>query len=656
MENLKKTNLNFFINTFSIFSLIFIFIQFERYKDSSEKWDIFLFLILIFTTLTIIFLLYKAEFLFEKRNLLLSFILIYSIFKSISTYEYRPFQNFDYPSYMYIWLGFGPIVLLIGIFLIPIIYKLLLKQNNYFKVIKISMSIYLFTSLLLGVFQTNKSLIDFLHSNYIFDEIFSVLVGQVPFVDFIPQYQTLFIFISSLLKTQYLNLIINFNLFLFFISSLFVAIFGIFLVKNSNKDFDIYTASILVLPLVLVSPPFYSRLSSGGTIFSLLSSYPVRLLPFFLLFILFKKHINQGMQKNDKYLYLIFYLSGLNVLNNFEFGITTFLSYLSILLFINFFEKGNSNNYKLIKLLFFFLFGFLSIPIIYKLFNIDFNFNYLGWFTKNFSTSNILGTKIDIPGPGMFILPLGFTLFLSHIYIYKKNYVNNLISFNLRKNSLFGILIGSFFIFSLPYYINNSCACGQLQIFLILIAISFGLFLGSYLDFSKKEFENFNFSKKEFKNLNFLLFSFITSLIISAIILAPTPKKEFERIASSNNWPNEELVKLFNEIEVFKKNSSITELGYYGSYSRIVEFKTKTTALSPVSGIENLINNSEYDFQNYLYNLTCNKIKSKNFNIIIVDTVASKYLEQQSYNLCGAYELDNKYKFSEITILKIKNK
>ena len=109
-----------------------------------------------------------------------------------------------------------------------------------------------------------------------------------------------------------------------------------------------------------------------------------------------------------------------------------------------------------------------------------FNLKYLGYFTFNFISSNALGVKIDIPGPSLFLVPLIFTIFITHIRILN-NTDKEVSNYALvQRNSFIGLGFRTFFsIMGLPYYINTSNAAGQLQFFLILVSFNFSLLFGS---------------------------------------------------------------------------------------------------------------------------------------------------------------------------------
>ena len=404
-----------------------------------------------------------------------------------------------------------------------------------------------------------------------------------------------------------------------------------------------------------MAPIFYNRIGSGGTIPSLLSNYPIRLFPFFIIFVILK--FGYSFENKEikivkrKFVALAFFLAGLNLYNNFEFGVATILSITSLILLIEFIKLKKLNINQKVLYLFALFLGIIFIPFLYYLNGYQFNFNYLGYFVRSFVSSNALGVKIAIPGPSLFLLPLMFSTFISHIKIIN-NTNSEFENYNLiQRNSFIGISIGLISIFGLPYYINTSYAAGQLQFFLLLISLNFCIFLGSVITLKKF---NILLNVKN-SNLNEKILIFIIAIFIASTVISSTPFREIQRLSNNTemqSWPDYETNNIFSEILEIKSMSPYKKVGYLGSYSRVVGYHTETHPLSLVSGVDNVNINGKFQFQHELYKVSCDEIFKLNIDYVVVDRVAFYNLALDQNYLCEKYVLNSDHNFEYIFILE----
>jgi len=656
-ESIPELNniINFFINSFGIYSAIFIFLQFERYEGNSEKWDLLLFGLLLAFTFVIFYLLYTKNNSLDKASFAISSLLVYTIIKGVGVFEYRDFKKFEYSSELYIWLGFGIPVLIIALIVSPLVTKILFDNSKIFKIIRLVLFVYLLCSFILTYFQRTNSLIDTFHSSYIFDELLALKAGSLPFYNFIPQYQSFYSFIGFLVPDTELIKIVDIYLILFFLSYLLITFQSVKWIKNSSEYFNYINSTILFMPFLVVAPIFYNRIGSGGTIPSLLSNYPIRLLPFFIIFVILKFGYSFEKKKIEivekKFVSFAFFLAGLNLYNNFEFGIVTLLSITSLILLLEFiqFKKLNINQ-KVFYIIPLFL-GIILIPILYYLNGYQFNFDYLGYFVRSFVSSNSLGIKIAIPGPSLFLVPLIFSTFISHIKILS-NTNSEIENYNLiQRNSFIGISIGLVSIFGLPYYINTSYAAGQLQFFLLLISLNFCIFLGSMI--ALKKFNIFLDIKNS--NLNEKILIFTIAIFIASTVISSTPYREIQRLSNdteNQSWPDYEMNNIFSEIVEIKSMSPNQNIGYLGNYSRVVGYHTDIHPLSLVSGVENVNINGKFEFQQELYKVSCDEIFRLNIDYVVVDRIAFYKLALDQNFLCEKYVLNSDHSFEYIFVLE----
>ena len=206
-----------------------------------------------------------------------------------------------------------------------------------------------------------------------------------------------------------------------FITTLLTIFICLKFVKDSNNKFNYLTSILLTIPFLVVAPIFYLRQSDLGTMATLLSSFPIRLFPSIVLIYLCLSSIKFGKDKisfNKTVLSVTGLLAGLNIWNNYEFALVIIVTILGLVFLLHVEDK----KIKLKKLLppsFIFiinsLIGFSIIPIFYNFRNIDLNFSYLGWWTRQFA-KGFGNTRIMIPGPSMFVLSMMFVLFAIHFY------------------------------------------------------------------------------------------------------------------------------------------------------------------------------------------------------------------------------------------------
>lgn len=652
--------INLFINVFSIFSGLFVLIQFERYEGNSEKWDLLLFFLLLFISLLFLFAIYKKKNFLFQNNPFLSLLGAYSVFKGVSVKEYRTWPGMDGPAENFLWFGFGVEVFVLAILISPFIVNFLFSNNFYFKIVRLTIFLYLISSFLLSYFQLTNSLIDLVHSSYIFDEILSIKSGQYPYQDFIPQYQSFYTFLAYFFKSGELVVFLDMILILIYAFTILIYLMSIKIIKDSYVNFNLINSVIIFTPFLIVAPIFYNRIGYGGTMAALLTGYPVRILPFFLIFYLFMKGLNFSLENtvievNKKYLLASFVLCGINIMNNFEFGLAILFSLITVLVIVDFVASKRFGDIvkSVFTMLIASLIGLVLVIFFYYIFRLEFNFNYIGWWFRQYAQSNALGTKIQIPGPSQFVLPLLFATFISHCYYLKKYFNQDPENITIIKNSITGLGFSLFSIFGMPYYIGRSFASGQLQIFLLPIALSFSILLGTILTNIKDN--SINYAKVNLKNLNSIFFITILSLVISAILVSATPKSELNRILDSeNNWPTESQKIMFDEISTFQKVNSFENMGFFGDFSNIVYYETNLYPIAKVSGIDNVKNNSVYNFQNYLYNEACAVVDMNKFDYIVADTNANKSLNFAQNGFCNNYKIDKNFQYSEIFILKRK--
>ena len=667
LKNIKFTGFDnssvyLFLNLFAILNLIFIILQFERYEVASERWDLLLFLLLGFLTIFFCITLIFNQKLLLKVNYLTIFLAFYGLFKGITTIESWDLGNWDLPFSYYLWSGFGWQVLLLSCILSFFIYEILLSDKTIFKVLRATLAIYLLSSTLLAYWQNSSSLIEVTHSNHVFNELFGIKNSKYHFSSFIPQYQSLYTFLGLFINNKTATEYVDMQLLIMYGSTLCTIFICLKLVKDSNSKFNYINSILLTFPFLVVAPIFYLRQSDLGTMATLLSAFPIRLFPSILLMYICSlsiKFYNKSFIINKKLFVLTGVFSGLNIWNNFEFALAIVATICGFLFLLHF----NNKSIDVRKLItaysqYFssFIVGFAIVPFFYFINDIEINFNFLGWWPRQFA-SGFGNAKIVIPGPSMFVLSMMFILFAMHFYyLYNsEQFVNNNIEI-IKNNSSKGLLISLFCIFGSPYYLNRSFASGQLQLFLFFIAVSFSILIGTILLTSNKKIYIFDSVENIKNNLVNLFLMLIISIFVSSVIISATPMYEYKRIVNSReapNWPGDNFSKIFDEVEKYnnKNNFNPDEIGYFGDFSEIVEYKTGVKSLMFISGAIDVVN--FMDLENYSKNpylQSCELFRQFNFELIIVDNLTYERQNLDQKNLCNLYEVYDSY--DAIKVLK----
>ena len=651
------------LNLFAALNFIFIILQFERYENNSERWDLLLFLLLGLTTISFCLIyMFNRETLF-KTNYLIIFFAFYGLFKGVATIEFRVLDIWEKPFSYYLWSGFGWQVILVSFLLSFFIYNFLFSESKLNTFNRLFLSIYLVSSALLAYWQNTNSLIDVNHSNHVFNELFAAKNSKLHFSSFIPQYQSLYTFLGIFIKNKTTEEFIDAQLLIMFITTLLTILICLKFVKDSNSKFNYLTAVILTLPFLVVAPIFYLRQSDLGTMATLLSAFPIRLFPSILLIYLCLSSIKfdiGNISFNKAKISITGFLAGLNIWNNYEFAlvtIVTILGFISLLCV----ENKKIKFKKLLPPSIIFIInsviGFSIIPIVYNFRNIELNFSYLGWWTRQF-VNGFGNTRIMIPGPSMFVLSMMFVLFAIHFYFlysYKQYPEKNFQS--IIKNSSTGLIISIFCILGSPYYLNRSYASGQLQIFLFFIAVSFAILIGTLVITSgshkKYAFDSFASLKNNLVNLFFMT---LLATFVSSVLISSTPYYEYKRIASTinnPNWPDSNFSKIFEEIEKYyiKNNILPEEIGYFGDFSEIVEYKTGVKSLMFITGAIDVVNfQDSFDYQKNVYQQSCDIVKQFDSELIIIDKLTYERQRLSENNFCESYYVFDTY--DAIKVLK----
>jgi len=578
----NRSTFNLFVKLASYTSVVVFLAQLLRTNNRSERIDQFIFL----SCVTISFLLMVHEFRSKKNfkvTRLSSLGFLIFIIGIFGVEKHPQINGVDLNKIL--WLGFGPFILLGVLLTLPFIFYIY-SWKNLNRAVQI-----IFNFLAIGVvmivipaaWQGGNSIIDNYHSEYLINENLSVAAGHIPYVDFIPQYGTLYSWLLAPLKNYFdADGLVTVSLYMMSVGTIFALAIGVWLVYTAMNKKSLALAVLLVIPLTSVAQ-FPGRNSFTGTIYTLLSAIPTRIMPgVFVGLLLINSLLNPSKTKNKIiYVFVVPIILGLNLWNSQDFSIALVFSVFALIFF-----STKINFTKILLMLISFIFGFFLYPIFLNLINQQVEWNWYGLFLRNFGkSSNAVGSEpFTTPGPVFITLPLVISLvFASFFVLIKSRYLGLSLSEIERRAILTSSLFSLWTLFGFAYYLNRSYASGQMQILFLPLSIAsatfFAYLFGSGLPtWAPKDF--FKKDKWNRMNLNesfgYLLIGIITTLPVASLIAMPSPQIELDRLSKShaeNSWPkptNKEAFKLItSELE------SSGDVYYFGSSANYVELKYK---------------------------------------------------------------------------------
>jgi hypothetical protein len=582
----KKSVFSLFVKLASYASIVVFLVQLLRTNNRSETIDQFIYL----TCIIVSFLLIVQE-LVRKRNakitrLSILGLLIFTI--GILGIERKPQIN-GVELDKILWLGFGPFILLAIVLIMPFVFYIYSWKdlNRATRIIFNFLAIGVVMLVIPASWQGGNSIIDNYHSEYLINENLSVAAGHIPYVDFIPQYGTLYSWLLAPFKNYFdADALVTISLYMMSIGTLFALAIGVWLVYLAMNKKSLALAVLLVIPLTSVAQ-FPGRTSYTGTIYALLSAIPTRIMPgIFVGLLLISSLLNPNKTKNKIiYMFIVPMILGLNLWNSQDFSIALVISVFTLIFFST---KVNLSRIGLMSINF--VFGFLLYPIFLKIINQQIQWNWYGLFLRNFGkSSNAVGSEpFTTPGPVFIILPWVISLvFASFFVLIKSKYSGIILSEIERRAILTSSLFSLWSLFGFAYYLNRSYASGQMQILFLPLSIASAAFF-AYLfgngfpvwapkDFFKKDkWTKINLGE----SLGYLLIGIVITLPVASLIAMPNPQIELERLSKShaeNSWPkptNKEAFKLItNEL----LNSK--DVYYFGSSANYVELKYKLKSI-----------------------------------------------------------------------------
>lgn len=489
-----------------------------------------------------------------------------------------------------LWLGFGPYVLVLVVFLGPFIWKIYRWNplNRWIKLlIAVSIGLNVFFSIP-SLWQDVASMIDPGHSEYVLNEALSFGAGHWPLVDFIPQYQVLFTFLlapfSTFLSAAQLT---QLAMVLMSLSSFMAVGLGVILVRMGLHHRSWITSIGLVVPLTCLTQ-FPIREGYFGSIASLLSGLPARIFPGMVLFsVAIGLLTRENLSHRSKMIgfTLLGMISGLVVLNSQDFGIAAVVVLFGVLFIV-----PKIHLMKTLPILGYWVTGLVMGLGVYPLVAMSndkiIRLKYLAHFVRQFG-SGFGAESIKIPGPVLLILPLIIALIVSHLLILKWSQERSSLSQqSLYVNGLVGLLFSGWAILGFSYYLNRSYASGQMQILFLPIAISFGALIGTMMKLDTDHPGALaKMNLREFfslKSLGFLPVTLVASVPLASILLTPNPVIEMKRIREGFTAPRWHPPISIEDAYAAHRYSIANQVsvGYFGASAHYIQKETGLLSVS----------------------------------------------------------------------------
>jgi hypothetical protein len=541
-----------------------------------------------------------------------------------------------------LWLGFGPWVLLFLLGLLPFIF-MIYEWIRLPKIVRYFLSViatFLLLAMIPAAWQGGSSIIDTYHSEYVINENLAVAAGQLPYVDFIPQYGTLYSWLISPFKPILsADGLVTLSLYLMSFAAIIAVLIGIYLVYKGTNKTSLTLAIFIVVPITSIAQ-FPNREVFSGTIFQLLSQLPIRLLPILLTSLLLIPILLNIINQKISY-WAIGFLSGVTLWLNQDFA---FLGGIFSIFFILLFTKINSK--KWITLIGYFI-GLAIYPILVAISGKRVNSSYIGFFVTQYQ-SGFMAEPIITPGPVLIILPLIATIAaISTGLLLRERFSLYEIPAPLRR----AVITSSFFsIWSaagFAYYLNRSYASGQMQILFLPLAIAIGNFCYFIIQmetvstwtaktfFSKETW----LKKKPGQPLAHLTLAIIMALPLASTVAFPQPNIEIERLTESvenHTWPkaqHSQFQKDYQNLDL----SKFPSLSYFGSSGNYYELLFGLPSINVV--------NSPFDLTiaPIIVDHTCQKVRDSGHKFVLLNdeglAIAQAFPNQK---LCGLYSFDPK--------------
>jgi hypothetical protein len=630
--------IGFAIQMFGVSTLFILSIQLLRSGDKSESWDKGAFA--LSAILGLVFMLRFLQKRFSSGSNVILSICASSIFVLgiLGVERHDRINGVDLSPIL--WLGFGPGVLIALAALIPSIFSIY-RWEGLPRWIRYSLSALaglITMGLIPAAWQGGASIIDTYHSEYVINENLAVSAGHLPYVDFIPQYGTLFSWLIAPFKSMLTpDGLVTLSLYLMSTAAIAAVLIGVYLVYKGTNKRSLTLSILLVIPFTSIAQ-FPGRDVFSGTIFALTGGIPTRIFPGMLIGAIliagWQYRTRRTVSLSISY-YLTIFLAGANIWHSLDFGLALLLSTV-LLVTLNSFTVKSS-----IPAVIFMLLGVASYPLIGAITGFSVKLEWLGIFVRGFG-SGFGAEPIITPGPVLIILPLIATVAaISTGLLLRERFSTYQIPDHLRR----AVLTASFFSLwsaaGFAYYLNRSYASGQMQILFLPLSVALANFIYFILELdgdskwsARSFFKAETWRKTRLKNsLVSLTLAIAMALPLASTVAFPQPNIELKRLTQGvpgHTWPKKEHAQFRTEVN--KMVSSEEDMYYFGTSGNYYELSLGLRSLN--------VFNSPFDLtiSELIVEQACFKIRDSGATQIILNdegiAIAQAFSEK---SLCGVY-------------------
>jgi hypothetical protein len=626
-----RSILNILINTVANSAIAIAITQTLR-ANKSETWDRALFgisvLVGVYVLISFLFLGKKS---INRFYASISIIILSVGIYGIEKHGTETTRGVDVSKLL--WLGYGPIVLLVTLLIVPFIFSIYswYGLSRKVKVLFNVLAIIVVALVLPAIWQGGNSIIDRDSSEYVINENLAVSAGYLPYVNFIPQYGTFYSWLLYPFKNKLsADSLVTLSLYMMNIGVIISIAIGVWLVFKAMNKRSLALAVLLVIPFTSAAQFPYRKVYSG-TIYSLYSQLPIRLLPGIILGLFLIRILEKNSPNLSFYKLLLAFLSGCTLWLNQDFAI---LSGLLIIAFLILYSK-KFTSYVLI--VFSFGAGLFSYPFLLYLTGNEINYSYVGFFAKQYE-SGFMAEPIITPGPVLIVLPWIVALVCASFYLLiKERFFNKSIEDENRRAIITTAFFSLWTLIGFSYYLNRSYASGQMQILFLPLAVAsasfFGYLFNKNLELPWSPRITFNLSTWKISNLkrnsSYVLIAIIMSLPLASIIAFPNPAIEIDRLTSSapdHVWPKPSNMKLFATFDTGLEADQPDS--YYGTSANYVKLKYNLSSLSLFNSPFDLTLSEQMVKQQcaFLNNLVFKSVALNNEGVAISQAFESKTL------------------------------
>jgi hypothetical protein len=635
----------------SLSAIIIFAIQINR-TSKSEVWDRAIFISIIALSI-LLFLKLLARNVKEPKSYSLLVLavplLLLGIF-GIEIHGTETTRGVDVSGLL--WLGFGPWILVVTLFLIPYIFSIYEWRTlpRIARYVLSFIAFFIMVALIPAVWQGGASIIDIDSSEYVLNENLAVSAGQLPYVDFIPQYGTLFSWLIAPFKSILSpNGLVTLSLYMMSLATILAIMIGVYLVYRGTNKLSLTLSILIVVPITSIAQ-FPNREVFSGTIYSLLSQVPIRLFWILCIFPILLSLLLAG-----KYLKLKGFIAGL--LSGAAIWINQDFALIGGVLAILFVCILSKNIYVILLAVLGFAAGVLQYPLFIQISGNTVQLKYIGFFVTQYR-DGFMAEPIITPGPVLIILPLIATIAaISTGLLIRERFFAYQVAGHLKRalitSSFFSLWSGAGF----AYYLNRSYASGQMQILFLPLSIALGnfLYLIIQLDgkniwtvksfFTRQRWRKYHF----YQNMSYLILSITMALPIASTIAFPNPRLELTRLSQSvknHTWPKDNSLSVIDDISNIKKNGyfSISEASFFGASANYIKLSTGIPSVN--------ILNSPWDIPVTLTTIEtgCKPIIESTSRFLILGAEAPALFGFENQSLCNVYKF---VEFSELGTFRV---